>query len=132
MSLLSGRLLAACRVLELVRLPYRSPLAAVYDFAPWRRLLIRDNELSVGIVVNVTFLGLALRDHGKTSQKGNQSRVDAFHGPPSLAIAHRAKGVPGHNLPRIWFDAPGSALSSHAKWPGLGGRNRKGRIDPVG
>jgi len=42
----------------------------LYDFAPWRRLLVRDNQLTVGIVVNVIFLGLALCNHSETEKKG--------------------------------------------------------------
>ena len=37
---------------------------------PWRWLLIRDNQLTVGILVNVMFLSLALRNHDETKKKG--------------------------------------------------------------
>ena len=80
MSLLSVCLAAAYRVLGLVGPLYQSPPGQLsYDFASWRRLLIRDNQLSIGIVVNVVFLGLAFRNHSETNKKGNQSRLDAFH-----------------------------------------------------
>ncbi len=41
-----------------------------YDFAPWRRLLIRDNQLTIGTLVNVIILGPALCDHSETKKKG--------------------------------------------------------------
>ena len=42
----------------------------LYDFAPWRRLLIRDNQLTVRTLVNVIILGLALCNHSETKKKG--------------------------------------------------------------
>ena len=42
----------------------------LYDFAPWRWLLIRDNQLTVGTFVNVVILGLALCNHSETKKKG--------------------------------------------------------------
>jgi hypothetical protein len=56
--------------LELAGLPYQLPRQLVYDFAPWRRLLIRDDQLIIGTLVNVIFLGLALCNHGETNKKG--------------------------------------------------------------
>src|SRR4029453_3625161 len=44
----------------------------------------------------------------------------------------RAKGVPAHGFPRMRLRTPRSALSSHAKWPGLREEIRKGRMDPAG
>src|SRR6266550_252876 len=49
---------------------YPRQVLLFYDFAPWRRLLIRDNQLTVGVLVNVMFLGLALCNHSQTKKKG--------------------------------------------------------------
>jgi hypothetical protein len=38
----------------------------------WRFLLIRDNQLTVGTMVNVTFLGLALCNHSESKKKGEK------------------------------------------------------------
>src|SRR4030095_15972223 len=53
----------------------------LYDFAPWRRLLIRDNQLALGAFVKVVIRCLALRKRGESQKEGNQSctSVDAFH-----------------------------------------------------
>jgi hypothetical protein len=49
---------------------YPRQVLLFYDFAPWRRRLIRDNQLAVGILVNVMFLGLTLCHHSQTKKKG--------------------------------------------------------------
>jgi hypothetical protein len=55
-----------------------------YDFARWRRLLIRDNQLSIGIVVNVIFLGLALCNHSETKKKGEtKCKIQSRTWPPN-------------------------------------------------
>jgi hypothetical protein len=69
-NLLSGRLAAFYRVLGLVGLLISHPWKLFYDFASWRGLLIRDNQLTVGSLVNVVVLGLALCNHGETKKKG--------------------------------------------------------------
>ena len=67
----SIRLAADSRVPELAELPYQShPRQLLDDFAPWRRLLIRDNQLTVGSLVNVIILGLAICNHSETKKKG--------------------------------------------------------------
>jgi hypothetical protein len=47
------------------------------DFAPWRRLLIRDSELSIGIAVNVVVplvvLSQAWRNRSQPKKQSNQS-----------------------------------------------------------
>ena len=70
----------ALPVLGLVR---ARAVSLFYDFAPWRRLLIRENQLTVGILVTVIFLGVALCNHSETKkvetkcmiQNGNSPRV---------------------------------------------------------
>ena len=42
---------------------------SLYDFTPWRWLLIRDNQLTVGTLVNVVVLGVALCNHSETKKK---------------------------------------------------------------
>ena len=37
---------------------------------PWRRLLIRDNQLTLGAFVKVVILGLGLCNYGETKKKG--------------------------------------------------------------
>jgi hypothetical protein len=51
------------------------------EFAPWRWLLIRDNQGTVRSLVNVIVLSQALRNHGETMKQGNHggTSVDAFH-----------------------------------------------------
>jgi hypothetical protein len=44
----------------------------LYDFATWRGLLIRDNQLTVGTLVNVIFLGLALCNN-ETKKNGEKT-----------------------------------------------------------
>jgi len=78
-SFLSVRLVAFYQDLGLVGLPYRLRRQLLYDLATWWRLLIRDDQLAVGALVNVIVLGLALRNDSEPKKKGNQSCVDAFH-----------------------------------------------------
>jgi hypothetical protein len=44
-----------------------------YDLAPWRRLLIRDNQLTFGAFVKIVILGLAIRNHGETKKRAKQN-----------------------------------------------------------
>jgi hypothetical protein len=53
------------------QLPQTSLL--LYDFAPWRGLLVRDNKLAVGRLINVVILGLALCNHGETKKRAKQN-----------------------------------------------------------
>jgi hypothetical protein len=48
-----------------------------YDFAPWRRLLIRDNQLALGAFVKVIVLGLALCNDSEPKKKGETKRQDS-------------------------------------------------------
>jgi hypothetical protein len=43
------------------------------DFAPWRWLLIRNNHLSIGAVVDVIILGPAFCYHGESKKNGEQN-----------------------------------------------------------
>jgi hypothetical protein len=53
----------------------------LYDLAPRRWLLVRDNQRTVGSLVDVIVPGLGLGNYGDTKKKGNQSctSVEAFH-----------------------------------------------------
>src|SRR5262245_40267661 len=42
----------------------------LYDCATWGRLFVRDNKLTIGSLVNVIVLGLALCNHSETKKKG--------------------------------------------------------------
>src|SRR5215813_5923080 len=55
------------------------------DFAPWRWLLIRDNQLTFGAFVKVVILGLALCDHGETKKKGQTRCRLQSHTSPRLS-----------------------------------------------
>jgi hypothetical protein len=79
---------------------YLGPATLFNDLASWRRFLIRDEQFSVEIVVNVIVLALGLGNRCQTKEKGKQSctSADAFHKKPLFAPADRAKGVPGS-----WF-----------------------------
>jgi hypothetical protein len=57
----------------------------LYDFAPWRRLLVRDNQLTVGILVNVLFLGLAFCNHSETKKKGETKCKIQSHTSPRVS-----------------------------------------------
>jgi hypothetical protein len=52
--------------------PISHPWQLLYDFAPWRRLLIRDNQLTIGTLVNVIILGLILCNHSETKKKSEK------------------------------------------------------------
>ena len=71
-----------------VSLSVSHPWQLPYDFAFWGRLLIRDNQATIGSPVNVIVLGLALRDHNETEEEGNRSRTsnNVFHRQPPRAI----------------------------------------------
>ena len=49
------------------------------DLAPWGWLLVRDNQSTIGSLVNVILVGVGLGNHGETNKNGNQSRIDALH-----------------------------------------------------
>jgi hypothetical protein len=49
---------------------YLGKATVFYDFAPWRWLLIRNNHLSVGIVVDVIILGPAFCYHRESKKNG--------------------------------------------------------------
>jgi hypothetical protein len=67
-----------------VAISYLGQVLLSYDFAPWRRLLIRDNQLSIGIVVSVTFLGLALCSHSETKKEGEtKCKIQSRTSPPN-------------------------------------------------
>ena len=71
----------------------------LYDCAAWGRLLVRDNQVTFGSLVNVVILGAALSDASETEKKGNQYRTsnDAVHKQPPQAVVCRAMRVPlGH------------------------------------
>src|SRR5215813_4846028 len=54
------------------------------DLALWRWLLVRDNQSTIGSLVNVIFLGMALRKHGETKTKGQTGRK--IHSCPSVRV----------------------------------------------
>ena len=76
MSLLSVRLAAFHRGLERVELGSQLPreVLLLYDFASWRGLLVRDDQLTVGTLVNVIVLSMPWRNHSETKKKGETKR----------------------------------------------------------
>jgi len=77
-SLLSVRLAALYQFLGLCEL---GQVSLFYDFAPWRRLLIRDNQLTVGILVTVIFLGVALCNHSETKKVETKCMIQNRNSP---------------------------------------------------
>src|SRR4029077_7748101 len=56
----------------------------LYDFAPWRRLLIRDNQRTVRSLVNVIVLGLPLRNDSEPKKKGEtRCKIQSRTSPPN-------------------------------------------------
>ena len=47
------------------------------DFASWGRLLIRDNQSTIGSLVNVIILGVGLGNHSKTKKQGRNKMQDS-------------------------------------------------------
>ena len=50
-----------------------------YDFATWGRLLVRDNQVTIGSLVDVIVLGLALSDDSETKKKDETKRKVQSH-----------------------------------------------------
>ena len=75
-SLLSVRL-TRFSLLALWGLGYHSPRAflLLYDFAPWGRLLIRNDQLSSGIVIHVIVFSLSNRSETKKKAKDKMQVV---------------------------------------------------------
>src|SRR5262245_63811132 len=45
---------------------------SLYDFGPWRWLLIRDNQSTSGAFIKVVILGQALSDDGETKKRSEE------------------------------------------------------------
>src|SRR5712692_4165919 len=77
----------------------------LYNLAPWRRQLIRDNQLAIRISVCVILFGPALCSLSETKNQVKTkcetqscTSVDAFHRASSpFNLGYRARGVPGHD-----------------------------------
>ena len=76
-SLLSVRLVAACRVLGLVK--PQTGFAAT-----WRGLLVRDDQLPAGSLINVVVLGVPLCNHSEPKKKGEtRCKIQSRTSPPN-------------------------------------------------
>src|SRR5262249_14514840 len=47
---------------------------SLYDFASWWWFLVRDDQSTIGGLVNEIILGVGLRDHGETKKKRQTGR----------------------------------------------------------
>src|SRR5262245_37612650 len=58
---------------------------SLYDFGPWRRLLVRDNQLTFGGLIDIVVFGVALSEGGETKKKGETNgKLQSRTSPPSV------------------------------------------------